>query len=262
MTEGQATAFLDQVTPMIITFNEEANLARTLGRLDWAREILVIDSGSTDATLEILAADPRIRVVHRTFDSFAGQCNFGLTQVRTEWVLSLDADYAVSDPLVREMALLNPSAEISGYRTGFIYCVFGRPLRSTLYPPRTTLYRVARARYADEGHGHRVLIEGTVAALSGKVEHDDRKPLDRWFRSQIRYAEQEAEHLLSADEAELSRIDKIRRKGWPAPMLMIVYTLIWRGYALDGRAGLYYSFQRVVAELMLAVQLLDRRLRR
>lgn len=262
MTDPQATEFLDQVTPMIITFNEEANIARTLARLGWAREILVIDSGSTDGTLEILAADPRIRVVHRSFDSFAGQCNFGLTQLHTEWVLSLDADYAVTEQLVGEMAQLDSSTDISGYRTGFTYCVFGRPLRSTLYPPRTTLYRVSRARYADEGHGHRLVVDGTVAELAGKVEHDDRKPLDRWFRSQIRYAQQEADHLLSADDAQLSRIDRIRRKGWPAPLLMLAYTLIWRGYALDGRAGLYYSFQRVVAELMIAVQLLDWRLRR
>lgn len=262
MTEALATEFLDQVTPMIITFNEKENIARTLARLGWAREILVIDSGSTDGTLEILSADPRIRVVHRPFDSFAGQCNFGLTELHTPWVLSLDADYAVTEALVREMAQLNAGADISGYRAGFIYCVFGRPLRSTLYPPRTILYRVDRARYADEGHGHRLVVDGTVADLAGKVEHDDRKPLDRWFRSQIRYAQQEADHLLSADDAQLSRIDKLRRKGWPAPLLMLAYTLIWRGYALDGRAGLYYSFQRTLAELMLAVQLLDRRLRR
>ena len=66
----------DTVTPLLITFNEIQNIGRMLAKLDWARRIVVIDSGSTDGTLGILAKDPRIEVVHRPFDSFAEQCNF------------------------------------------------------------------------------------------------------------------------------------------------------------------------------------------
>lgn len=253
--------FADAVTPLVITFNEAANIARTLAALDWAREIVVIDSGSTDATLAILAADPRVRVVHRAFDTFAGQCNFGLGQVRTEWVLSIDADYEATPAFSREVRALDPPADVAGYRAGFVYCVFGRPLASTLYPPRVVLYRVACGRYRDDGHGHRVDVRGIVRDLAGRLRHDDRKPLDRWFRSQIGYAAREAEHLLGADPASLGRIDRLRRIGWPAPFVMLAYTLVWRRYAFAGRAGLYYSFQRVLAELMLAIEISDRRLR-
>ncbi len=262
MTEVTPTgAFSDCVTPLIITFNEEMNIARTLAALGWAREIVVVDSGSTDGTLAILAADPRIRTVHRAFDTFAGQCNFGLEQIRTEWVLSIDADYEATPEFSRELFALEPPMEIAGYRAGFVYCVFGRPLASTLYPPRTVLYRVACGHYRDDGHGHRVEIAGEVRDLGSKIRHDDRKPIDRWFRSQIGYAAREAEHLLAVDPAKLKRIDRIRRMGWPAPFIMLVYTLFWRRYALAGRAGLYYSFQRVLAELMLAIEINDRRLR-
>ena len=69
----------DTVTPLLITFNEIQNIERTLAKLDWAVRIVVIDSGSTDGTLDILAKDPRVDVIHRPFDSFAEQCNFGLT---------------------------------------------------------------------------------------------------------------------------------------------------------------------------------------
>lgn len=253
--------FAQSVTPLIITFNEKENIGRTLAALHWARRIVVIDSGSTDGTLELLAADPRVRVVHRPFDSFADQCNFGLSQIETEWVLSLDADYVLSEGLQREIPALEPAPDIAGYRVSFQYCVFGCALRSTLYPPRTVLYRRQLARYRNDGHGHQVDVAGTIRALANPIQHDDRKPLARWFNSQSRYAQAEAEHLLSADPAGLKRVDRLRKRGWPAPFIMLVYTLLWCGYILDGRPGLYYAFQRILAELMLAIEINDRRLR-
>ncbi len=256
------TGFVEQVTPLILTFNEEDNLERTLAPLSWAREIVVVDSGSTDRTLEILARDSRIRVIHRSFDTFARQCNFGLRQIRTCWVLSLDADYELSAELVRELHGLDLSVAVSGYRAKFVYRVFGRPLRATLYPPRTVLYLVEKAEYRDEGHGHRVRVNGMICDLPGCIYHDDRKPIDRWFRSQIGYARREADHLLSADPAELGRIDRLRLHAWIAPLIMPLYMLLARGCILDGRAGLYYAFQRTVAELMLSIEIMDRRLRR
>ena len=97
------------ITPLLITFNEIANIERTLARLGWAKRIVVIDSGSTDGTLDVLAKDPRIDVVHRPFDSFGEQCNFGLSHIRTGWVLSMDADYELSDALVAELGRLQPT---------------------------------------------------------------------------------------------------------------------------------------------------------
>jgi glycosyltransferase involved in cell wall biosynthesis len=84
---------LEQITPLILTYNEAPNIDRTLEKLTWAKTIIVIDSYSTDQTLEILSDYPQIEVFKRKFDSFAGQCNYGLEKVKSEWVLSLDADY-------------------------------------------------------------------------------------------------------------------------------------------------------------------------
>ena len=95
-------AFLDDITPLLITHDEIANIQRTLAKLSWARRVVVIDSGSTDGTLELLSKDPRVEVIHRPFDSFAEQCNFGLTKIPTPWVLSMDADYRLSDALIAE----------------------------------------------------------------------------------------------------------------------------------------------------------------
>jgi hypothetical protein len=97
--------------------------------------------------------------------------------------------------------------------------------------------------------------------LAVRIDHDDRKPLARWFSSQSGYARLEAEKLLAADPGALSRQDRLRRKVWIAPWLVAFWCLVVKRCALDGRAGLYYTFQRVLAETMLSVCLLDSRLR-
>lgn len=254
--------FVDKVTPLLITYNEIDNIARTLGPLAWARRIVVIDSGSTDGTLDVLGKDPRIEVHHRPFDSFAEQCNFGLSKIDTEWVLSLDADYELSEQLVAELGALWPSDLHGGFRARFVYRIYGRPLRGSLYPPRVVLYRVRRAHYENEGHGHRVRVSGEVSDLKAPIYHDDRKPLTRWLASQLKYATREAVHLLETPRERLSKAEKIRLMGWPAPILVFLYVLFAKGALLDGLAGWFYAFQRLFAEVLLALELLDRRLSR
>ncbi|MGJ4860515.1 glycosyltransferase family 2 protein [Labrys sp. La1] len=248
-----------RTTVLILSFNEAPNLARCLERLDWASRILLVDSGSTDETLEIASRYANVEVVHRPFDSFADQCNFGLGLVDTPWVLSLDADYELSEDLVREIQSLREETA-QGYSTTFIYRIHGRALRGTLYPARTVLYRRQAARYRDEGHGHRVTVAGEVGTLAAPIYHDDRKPLLRWVDSQKRYAHIEADHLLAAPRDTLNRVDRLRLRAWPAPLLVFVYTLFWKGAFLDGWAGWYYTLQRTIAECLIALTLIDRRL--
>ena len=132
---------LSNITPLILTYNEEANLDRTLSKLTWASQILIIDSYSDDRTLEIAQSYPQVQVLQRKFDTFAEQCNFGLSQIRSEWVLSLDADYSLSDDLINVLDCLMQNSNVNGYTIPLSYCVFGQPLKGTLLPPRTVLYR-------------------------------------------------------------------------------------------------------------------------
>ena len=193
---------------------------------------------------------------------FANQCNFGLAQVESEWVLSLDADYEISDGLVAELSSLRETEGVVGYRASFIYRIYGRPLRGTLYPPRIVLYRVKNAHYTNEGHGHQVNISGDVRALKGVIYHDDRKPLSRWFTAQQSYAKLEADYLLKAEKEVLSVSDRLRLMAWPAPIAVFFYVLVVKGCLFDGWRGWFYALQRTLAESMIALQLIDRRLRR
>lgn len=252
------------LTALLITYNEIANLSRTLATLQWVPRILVIDSGSTDGTLTLLAAHAAVEVLHRPFDSFAEQCNFGLAHVHSEWVLSLDADYVLPPPLVTEIRreLRSPrESGIEGYAIRFRYCVAGRPLRGTLLPPRTSLFRTRSGRYRNDGHGHRVQIAGRVAPLRNPMLHDDRKPLSRWLASQQRYLAIEGEKLRSTPSRELSAADRLRKHTVLAPLAALVLCLVWKGGILDGWQGWFYALQRTYAELLLKLMLLEERSR-
>jgi len=253
---------LTEITPLILTFNEVANIERTLERLSWAEDIVVVDSGSTDGTRELLGHLPKVRVFERTFTSHAEQWNFGLSQtdIRTEWILALDADYVLSEPLIEELTLLPTKAEPAGYRACFTYCIEGAPLRGAAYPPHVVLYRRRLAHYFQDGHTQRLRLNGPIHSLQANIFHDDRKPLDQWLAAQARYMRLESDKLLTTPLDTLSPADRLRRLIVVAPVAMLFYCLFVRGNIFDGRAGILYALQRATAEAILSLYLLQRKL--
>ena len=255
---------LDQITPLILTYNESPNISRSLASLSWASDIVVVDSFSDDETIEIASSFPRVRVFQRSFDSHRNQWEFGLkeTGITTPWILALDADYILSDELSAELKNLRPENDTAGYRANFVYCINGKKLNSGIYPPVTVLYRREAASYVQDGHTQRVALEGSIEALRSPMFHDDRKSLKRWFNSQTRYTELEAQKLLAAEPAALGLADRLRRWRFIVPPAMLVYCLIVRGGIFDGWAGFYYAFQRALAEAMLSLHLIEHSFKR
>ena len=247
----------EDITPLILTYNEAPNINRTLGQLTWAKRIIVIDSYSTDKTLDLLQSYPQLQLFHREFDTYANQCNYGLEQVSSQWVLSLDADYFVTDELITEIAAIPQDSSVDGYYARFKYCVLGKPLRGTLLPPRQVLFRREKAIYVDDGHAHQLSVKGKSATLSGYIYHDDRKPLSRWLWAQERYTLIELKKLLETPEKELSLGDRLRKQKLLAPFVILFYCLIFKGGILDGWAGWYYAFQRTLAEILLSLRVIE-----
>uniref|UniRef100_B8HND4 Glycosyl transferase family 2 n=1 Tax=Cyanothece sp. (strain PCC 7425 / ATCC 29141) TaxID=395961 RepID=B8HND4_CYAP4 len=248
---------LAEITPLILTYNEAENIDRTLKQLSWAKTIIVIDSFSTDQTLDTLAAYEHITVFQRRFDTHAAQWNYGLEQISTEWVLSLDADYTLSSELITELQRLNPEPDINGYFIPFRYCVYGKPLKGTILPPRQALFRKNKARYIDDGHTQLLEAEGRSKVLSAPIYHDDRKPLSRWLQSQDRYMILEVRKLRETPWADLSWGDRLRTLKLPAPFIVLFYCLILKGGILDSWQGWYYALQRMLAEVLLAIRLIE-----
>lgn len=254
---------MNDITGLILTRNEAPNIARTLEKLTWLREVVIVDSESTDETREIAARFANARVVTRPFTTHEEQWNFALEQtgVTSEWVLALDADFVLTDAIVREIQSLEPDAKTSGYWASFQYCIDGRPLRGAAYPPVTVLFRRGRGRYVQDGHTQRIALEGTRRQLTASILHDDRKSLSHWLSSQARYMALEADKL-SDPSAALGTVDRIRKLVVVAPPAMFVYCYLVRGGIFDGRAGLFYALQRAASETILSLFLVQRQLAR
>jgi glycosyltransferase involved in cell wall biosynthesis len=248
---------LEKITPLILTYNEAPNIDRTLKKLTWAKRIVVIDSYSDDATLDIISNYPQVEVFQRKFDTHAKQCNFGIQQVKTDWVLSLDADYLLSDQLIMEITNLSISSDINYYFAPFKYCIFGMPLKSSILPPRAVLFKRQTSYYIDDGHAHLLQAEGKSKLLKNYIYHDDRKPLSRWLWSQDRYIQLEVQKLKNTPDRELGIADRLRKMKLIAPFLIFFYCLFIKGCILDGWYGWFYALQRLYAELLLSLRLIE-----
>ncbi|MFN2508806.1 MAG: glycosyltransferase family 2 protein [Chthoniobacterales bacterium] len=257
---------MQDLTALVLTYNERENIERTLRALTWLPRVLIVDSFSIDDTCARAHAFSNVEIVQRKFDTHTDQWNFGLDQIVTDWVLTLDADYEVSSALATEIQKLELSSSIAGYAAAFDFRIFGHSLRTSVYPPRTVLFEQRRGRYVQDGHTQLLQLDGPVATFGNVIYHDDRKALSRWIQSQDRYTKIEAKHLLKLRSPEggmrnqhISVQDRLRLKIYFAPAVMFLYLLFGRGLIFDGWPGWYYVMQRTIAEMLLSLRLLTER---
>jgi glycosyltransferase involved in cell wall biosynthesis len=252
---------LDHITPVLLTYNEEQNISRTLSHLTWAKDVVVVDSGSADGTLAVLASRPNVRVFKRIFDSHGNQWRYAVedTQITTDWILRLDADYQMSEGLIAEIATLDPNAPVSAYRVSFDYAIFSHKLLSSLYPANTLLLRRGRFSVRDKGHTEAWDVDGPVATLSASIIHDDWKPTWQWLISQARYMQRELDYL-RVGKGGLVRWLRLRPPLMP--IAVFLYCLFGKGLLFNGRAGIFYALQRAVAEAALSLMVLEEKFRK
>lgn len=246
--------FSADVTPLLLTRDEEVNIGRTLAQLTWAHDVVIVDSISTDNTVAIAKSFPNVRVVPRPFDDLASQWNYGAAQVKTPWILGLDADYFVPAPFANELRDLDPPPSVTHYSAAFGYAVNGRPLRASLYPARPVLFRRERVSFFMDGHTHRARIEGEGRMLREKIIHDDRKPFSRFVQRQRKYMRDEAAKIRRGDG--LNWAGRVRKLRVIAPFAVVVHSLFVKGLILDGIPGLRYTWERFVAEVILSIELM------
>jgi glycosyltransferase involved in cell wall biosynthesis len=243
------------VTPLVLTYNEAPNLARSLESLAWAERVVVLDSGSTDATRTIAERYGNVAVFTRPFDGFKGQTDHGLahTGITAEYVLALDADMAVTPALLAEIEGPFLSGRHAGGMLPFEYRIFGRPLLGSLLAPQLRLFRRAEVRVIQEGHGHKFAVDGSEYRFASPLVHDDRKSVERWASSQIGYSRNEQDRMARAAHASLK--DRLRRTGL-MPLAAGALAYARAGGPLRGRAALCYAYERVVFECLLAMRLI------
>jgi len=220
---------------VIITLNEEANLARTLASVTWADEIIVVDSGSIDRTREV-AESFRAKFYIEPWTGFASQKNSALAKAGGDWILSLDADEEVEPALAIEirMALAaNPS--VAGFRIPRKNFFLGRWIRhGGFYPdPKLRLFRRGAGSFETRRVHEDVRIDGAIASLQNNLLHYAYPTLEDYIEHMNRYSSLGAQDAAQNRLRGFSFLDIVVR-----PKLTFLYNYILRLGFLDGREGL------------------------
>lgn len=269
------------VSILILTHNEAANLPACLDALTWCNDILVIDSGSTDDTVEI-ARQRGARILTRPFDDFAGQRNFGLEvgNFRHDWILHLDADEIVTDAFLAALRALPETASVDAWRVPFKTIFFGKWLKNAgMWPTyQVRLGHAQRLRFVQVGHGQREDLppervgEFPEALLHYSFSHG----LRRWLDKHVRYAADEAAvivaepqqpgalraMLFGADRTTRRRGAKALAAGLPLfarPLARFLYVYLVRRGFIDGGPGFVYAVMLSVYEAMIALLVYEAR---
>lgn len=228
---------MNRLSVIIITLNEEKNIGRCLESVRWADEIVLVDSCSTDKTLD--AARPfSPKVFQREFDNFASQKNYALEKANFGWVLSLDADEVVERDLKEEIRARLSSAEApDGYYIPRRNYFLGKELRRGGIGKdlQLRLFRKDKARFANLVH-ERVALDGKAETLRNPIYHYSFETLDDYFRKFRQYTTLEAV-LLKEENKKVSFLDIYFK-----PCLKFIYTYFVRLGILDGFKGfLFYA---------------------
>jgi len=258
------------ISVLILTFDEEKNIADCLRSVDWSDDVVVLDSYSTDATMDI-ALGHGARVERRRFDDYASQRNFGLREIvfRNPWVLMLDADERVPADLRDEIieTCAHAPASICMYRLRRRDHLYGHWIRrSSGYP--TWFGRVARVGrvWLERPINEEFKTDGQTKALTGHLDHYPfNKGFHEWILKHDRYSTMEAQLLVTSTARSwhwrsLMSSDRTRRRSalkslvyaLPArPLAMFVALYFFRGGILERRAGLTFSLLRAWYEFMI-----------
>ncbi len=258
------------ISVLILTLNEEVNIAPCLESLPWRQDVHVLDSCSTDRTRQIAEA-MGARVTVRTFDGYANQRNAGLSLAfANEWVVMLDADERMTADLAKEIELeiANATPDTAMFLVRRQDFLMGRWLkRSSGYP--TWFARVMRqGRVAVERQiNERYTPRGKSRYLNAHLNHFPfSKGINWWFERHNRYSDYEAQEHVDRGNHEDFRLsdlfasDAVRRRKclkkiafWlpGRPWLAFIYLYIVRGGFIDGYPGYRFATMRLAYEIMI-----------
>jgi hypothetical protein len=272
-----------KVSVLLLTHNEQINLGACLEALSWCDDVCIIDSGSVDGTLDIARAHGA-RVLHRPFDDFARQRNFGLAEgnLRHDWVLHLDADEVVTAEFKEALDALTPGEAIDGYRVPSKLMLFGHWLKNAgMYPAyQVRLGHRNRLRFKQVGHGQREMSPPERIGLFAEpyLHYSFSHGMRAWLVKHVRYAADEAnliaemqsglhEETGTAVSGPMQRRRAAKRLAARLPPVLrpvarFAYVYLFRRGFMDGRSGLAYAIMLSVYEGMIAAFLYERRLTR
>jgi len=220
------------VSVILITKNEAAMIRQALGSVAWADEIIVLDSGSTDATPDI-CREYTDKVFVTDWPGFGPQKNRALDHATGDWVLSIDADERITPELAREIraVLASPGADV--FAIARLSSFLGRPMRHGDWWPDEVarLFRRGRARFSDDLVHERLVFEGRASRLRHLMLHDSMRSLDQMLAKLNHYTTAGAERMQRAGKP--GGLGKAIGHG----LWAFIRTYVLKRGLLDGREG-------------------------
>ncbi len=236
----------------IITLNEEANLARTLASVQFADEIIVVDSGSTDRTIEI-AKSFNAKVICQPWLGFSGQKNFAIESCTGTWILSIDADEELTPELQSEIrSLLHGKPAADAYLLRRRNLFLNRWIRHGGYYPDAKLRLFRRhaanfappARFTERPVHETIISDGALETLQADLIHHAYPTIESYIEHMDRYSTLGAEIVIAKGKISRSALAFVHNI-MVVPTFTFIYNYIFRLGFLDGREGfllhLYHS---------------------
>ena len=218
---------------ILITLNEAERLATTLEAIAWADEIVVVDAGSTDGTVEIARRFTDKVVITEDWPGFGQQKNRALALATGEWVLSIDADERVTPELAAEIRATLAAPHYDAYRLPRLSSYLGRPMRHSGWWPDEVvrLFRRGKARFSADVVHERLLFDGKIGRLQNVLQHESFSSLEQVLEKVNRYSTAGAQKLAAQGRTANLRIAVLRA------LWMFIRTYVLKAGFLDGRQG-------------------------
>ena len=261
------------ISVLILTYNEALNLPNCLSSVAFSDDVVILDSLSTDGTIQLAGASGAT-VLQRPFDNYAAQRNFGLAHdFKHEWILMLDADERIPEDFVEEICSVTDQKKspITLYRMRRKDMFMGRWLkRSSGYPTWFgRLFRKGMVRVEREIN-EEYYTNGEIGLLEGHLIHYPfNKGISYWLERHNRYSSMEAVKLREERDAPvvwrdfLSSDPMLKRKAFKAlayrmpfrPLLTFCFLYFFKLGLLDGKAGFHFSIMRSIYEYMISLKM-------
>jgi glycosyltransferase involved in cell wall biosynthesis len=243
------------ISTTIITFNEEKNIKRCLESVKWTDEIIVVDSGSTDSTVEI-CKEYGCRVFNRAWEGYASQKNFAIDQAKGDWILSLDADEEVTPELADEIKKAVCTGNADAYYMPRLNLFLGKWMRhGGWYPDRQLrLFKRGSGRFKIVPLHECVVIdnkEARVGHLSNPLRHYTYPTIRDYIERMDRYTSIEVASVIEQGQVTKNHLFSLL-SAFP---LKFVETYIYKGGWLDGIHGFIAAVMGAVRVFIRQVKL-------
>ena len=249
----------NKITPVILTKNEEHNIGKCLNKLFWAKKVLVFDSKSTDKTKKIVNEFKNTIIINcnKNLD-YVDKLNFICKKTKNKFILLLDADYELSEHLVKKLSKFNPNKKIKGYKFRIFNKINGTLLKENLYPSKILLFQSKPKLFSKFGHKEIISYNNKIKLINHYIIHHDKKPFKIWKKNQISYAEKDAQIILQKSFKNLSLPNKLRRFPFLMNFVSLMYYMIFKNLIKYGYPGFLYILGRQFYEIILAFFILKK----